>query len=486
VTASKHYAALVVAVASALIIPQIFREGMFMDGQLYSSVAVNYSRGLGTFWSPHFAKVSMPVFYEQPPLMFFLQGIFFRLFGESMYMERGYSLLVFGLSVILFVRIWRKVLSDSTGLRDKAWLALLVWLIIPNATWVVVNNMEENTMGLFVLLSVLFILHSFEGSAFSTFQYSFLAALALGAGFLTKGFPVLFPLCLPVFFYFFDRDRIPQRKSLLSGVLLLAFTLVLGLLLYLYAPAREFLGTWLQHRVINSIRHATNAESRLDLIWFLLQQLIPVLVLTALLFVVSKLKRVTGERLVPMEKRSAVIFLLLAVAGSFPLIITREQSGFYLATCFPYYAIGFAVLFKPVLSVFEAGYWNSGFTKAVRMVPWITIIAVAIVTVVTLNVPKRDAEKNNDIRLIASTLRWGDLIAVPQEVWNDWQLQTGLIRTNYISLTRDADQTDYLLTDPPEFSTPDTLGYERLDRGLVNYVLYRKKNRTIIQVTESR
>jgi hypothetical protein len=36
----------VITVIAALILPEIFRDGIFMDGNLYASVAVNFARGL--------------------------------------------------------------------------------------------------------------------------------------------------------------------------------------------------------------------------------------------------------------------------------------------------------------------------------------------------------------------------------------------------------------------------------------------------------
>jgi hypothetical protein len=59
--------------------------GMFMDGVLYASVSKNYALGFGTFWEPYFSATNYRDFHEQPPLLFFLQGLFCKMFGVAFY-----------------------------------------------------------------------------------------------------------------------------------------------------------------------------------------------------------------------------------------------------------------------------------------------------------------------------------------------------------------------------------------------------------------
>ena len=46
-------------VCALLLLPGLVREGMFMDGMLYTVVAHNEARGIGTFWQPRFSQLGL-------------------------------------------------------------------------------------------------------------------------------------------------------------------------------------------------------------------------------------------------------------------------------------------------------------------------------------------------------------------------------------------------------------------------------------------
>ena len=59
-------------VCALLLLPGLVREGMFMDGMLYTVVAHNEARGIGTFWQPRFSQLvpaRMATSPEYPPLV---------------------------------------------------------------------------------------------------------------------------------------------------------------------------------------------------------------------------------------------------------------------------------------------------------------------------------------------------------------------------------------------------------------------------------
>src|SRR3954468_4463643 len=80
-----------------LTLPVLIQNGMFMDAMLYTSVSHNLSQGIGTFWFPQFSLqnvAGLKSFHEQPPLVFGIQAIFFKIFGDSLYVERFYTFLM--------------------------------------------------------------------------------------------------------------------------------------------------------------------------------------------------------------------------------------------------------------------------------------------------------------------------------------------------------------------------------------------------------
>ncbi|MEO0777779.1 MAG: hypothetical protein AAF146_14520, partial [Bacteroidota bacterium] len=122
---------LTLAVFIALLLPALLAEGMFMDGLLYTCVARNLGEGLGTFWQPYFSatwsKWDVNSFHEHPPLAFGIQAVLYRLLGDSIYVERGYSLLCALASAGFLSAIWRRLFS-SLEEAELYWLPILCWI----------------------------------------------------------------------------------------------------------------------------------------------------------------------------------------------------------------------------------------------------------------------------------------------------------------------------------------------------------------------
>lgn len=93
---------LIAFISVALFVPALFMDGMFMDGLLYTCVGKNLGNGIGSFWDPQFSETYMRSYHEQPPLMFGLLAVFFKIFGNGLYTERVYCL-VMAVSCFFFI-----------------------------------------------------------------------------------------------------------------------------------------------------------------------------------------------------------------------------------------------------------------------------------------------------------------------------------------------------------------------------------------------
>ena len=147
---------LAISLIIVLTLPVLIQDGMFMDAVLYTSVSHNLSQGVGTFWFPQFSlhNISgMRAFHEQPPLVFGIQSIFYRIFGESMYVERFYTFLTLCCNTVLIVLLWKEINKNRGNVKKLGWLPLILWIIIPVCFWSFSNNMHENTMSVFTLRS---------------------------------------------------------------------------------------------------------------------------------------------------------------------------------------------------------------------------------------------------------------------------------------------------------------------------------------------
>ena len=91
---------------------KLMRLGIHGDGLEYATVALNMADGLGTFWKPYLDDTIHPVFHEHPPLVFWIQSIFFRLFGDGPYFENFYGfwagLIILGCMALF----WQQVRRD--------------------------------------------------------------------------------------------------------------------------------------------------------------------------------------------------------------------------------------------------------------------------------------------------------------------------------------------------------------------------------------
>lgn len=179
-----------------LTVPKLIQDGMFLDGMLYTCVSHNLANGLGTFWEPFFSpsyyNAGSPAFHEHPPLVFGIQSMFFRILGDSMYVERLYIFLTMCITAWLIHLLWKEIFSGQDRIRSISWLPVIFWIIIPTSFWAYSNNMMENTMSLFDISAVLFIYRSLNSEKDRP-------GLLLIAGFFiflatfSKGVPGFFP-----------------------------------------------------------------------------------------------------------------------------------------------------------------------------------------------------------------------------------------------------------------------------------------------------
>ena len=91
---------------------KLLRLGIHGDGVEYASVARNMADGVGTFWKPYLDDTIHPVFHEHPPLVFWIQSHFFKLFGDGPYLEAFYGLWVGLVILACMAWFWRRVRQD--------------------------------------------------------------------------------------------------------------------------------------------------------------------------------------------------------------------------------------------------------------------------------------------------------------------------------------------------------------------------------------
>jgi 4-amino-4-deoxy-L-arabinose transferase-like glycosyltransferase len=447
--------------------PNLFSHGMFVDGLLYSTLAKNMANGIGTFWTPHYTATLAPNFHAHPPLAFGLQSIFFRIFGENRLVEKFYSLLIIFIAAIIISKIWK------TLYYKYAWFPLLLWLSTPVVNWACVNNMIENTLTVFILLSVLFYLKSVQNKKH---LFIFLSGIMLSFGFLTKGFVAFFPWTFPLIMWFVLRQK-TFRIALIETVELVMYTVTPLILLIVFIPeARLSLKTYVEIQVIYSLKNVVTVDTRFYILIRLIEELIPAFILCFSLIVWAKFKKFPFI-ILKRNYKQALVFVMLGLSGGLPIMISLKQSGFYILPTYPIFAIAFSSLLYPLLETLFSNirYNSKGFLFFKIIAIGLFILGITF-SLFFSNKYNRDKNKLKDIYIIISELPSGSIINIPPEMFSDWILHGYFARYKNISLDPDLkNKREYVLIKREIYSDTLERNYEVVPLNTSVYKLLKRK-----------
>lgn len=470
-----HFWIFTISILLALTLPTLVKDGMFMDGMLYSCVANNLSNGIGSFWFPHYSSTLYPFFDQQPPLGFGIQSLFFTVLGHSIYVERFYSLLTALITVCLIVNLWRLIFKGESSIKNTSWFPVLLWITIPVCYWSYSNNMLENTMAVFDLASIIFIVKYLFGN--QKLKYLVLAGLFIFFATLSKGIQGLFPIAA-IFFAWVAYRNISLKKMVFASFLLVIVPAVIYGLLLLNPTIFDSLSTYFTHRVLNSIKNVVAVNNRFYLASRLLSELIPAVILTVILifFAQRKMKKDGVAFQIPYFKH-ILFFLLTGISASFPLMVTMEQRGFYLVTSLPYFALSIALVSVTGLA-YLIGKINLGsiYYKAFKGFSILFFFGVLTYSFLQIGKNSRDDEMLNDVYLIGSVLPHGTVVGSTNKLWHDWPLQEYLVRHYYICLDDTILNTNQFIIVESTNDIPIGLKTEKATIPTLKYHLYKILN----------
>ncbi|MFH1004774.1 MAG: glycosyltransferase family 39 protein [Bacteroidota bacterium] len=460
------------SVLCVLILPRVVQDGMFMDGLLYACVSKNLSDGIGTFWFPHFSKTMHHFFNQQPPLGFGIQSVFFRIFGDSIYVERFYSFLTCIIAAYLIIVLWRILFRDEKEIKQIAWLPVLLWITIPICFWTYSNNMLENTMTIFDLLSVIFIIKFFHRKNLLLLLF---AGIFIFLASLTKGFQGMFPLCT-IFFGWIIYRNFSFLKMILYSLMLMSVPALIYFFLLTDEKIFESITSYIQHRVIYSIETQTTVENHLYLIYRLFCiELLPCILFAVLLIIFTSKKIQKKEKNSFLQiKKHFFFFLLVGISASVPLIVTLEQRGFYLVTSFPYYAIALASLISPnIIFLLQKIHVENFYFRFFKIVSIFLLVSVIIYSSFQIGKVGRDKEMIHDIHLIGKIVPHGTKIGSTAELWQEWSLQEYLIRHYYICTdSKISSDNEYVILESTK-NILDSIKFEKVNQPTIKYHLYK-------------
>lgn len=445
-----------------LIFPSLLRDGMFMDGVLYATVAKNLASGIGDFWNLKLTETLYPLFQEHPPLAFGLQSIFFKVLGSSYLVERIYSFTTFIVTAFLILKIW-KLLAPNRS--EMGWLPIFLWFCIPLTAWSASNNMLENTLMIFTSLSAYYILKHF---LFQKHYYLILAAVFLLLGVLTKGLVALFPLAIPFIIFIFKKEFQFQKFVIISFILTIYLLSFFAALFLLIPESFDSLLAYFNNQIVGSLKNIQTVDSRFFIIFRLLKELIPIFVILILLYMISYKKPKSNLNL------DSWFFVMIAIGLSavIPIMISMKQSGFYINAAFPFFALGFAYLIKDKLFNLLNSIKNySLFTIFSKLL----LICAIILNLMQIGKIGRDENKLIAVYSSIEIIPKNSIIGISDDIRVDWSLNGYFYRYGNISLDakNKFKHTYYFSTKNIIEDTSDT--YKLIQPYNNEYYLYKKK-----------
>ena len=415
---------LLIGIVLILLSNSLLTEGMFLDGVTYACISRNMTIGLGSFWNPHYTQTIGNVFHSHPPLAFGLEALLFKAFGDHWWVEKLYSALTFLVSGILIAAIWKR----TTNRPCMAWLPLLFWSVMPIVSWSATNNMLENTMTVFVLLSVYLMIVSYQRN---NKLWLFLGAFSLFLAFLSKGFTGLFPLVFPVLYCIFDDKRRWIQGPIDTLLLMVTLAVLSGVMFLAFPPSFSYLKDYINIQVIGGGLHEATISTRFYIVFRWLGQMIAPLVIVSIVLILSKLKTKVFE--FPPDKAWFLIFLILGLMGVLPIMLSVKQSGYYMLAALPFFALACGHLTLSTVNILMLK-----ITPNLRK--WMTLGASGILLIgIVLNVIHigkygRDEVLIEDVKKRIAEADGRMIIEIPPEEYTNWAAHAYFMRYGKISL----------------------------------------------------
>jgi 4-amino-4-deoxy-L-arabinose transferase-like glycosyltransferase len=458
----KTYYLFTITIILIILIPSFVQDGMFFDGVTYSAISKNLANGLGSIWEPHYTKVLYPYFHEHPPLVFVLQSIFFKIFGNAFYTEKIYCLITTFITILGISKCWRLVV-DHNEQKQYDWLPILIWITIPLVSWSSQNNMLENTMTVFTTFAVFCIL---KAMIENKIIYLIIGSILVILAFLSKGIVGSFPIIIPLIYLIVYKKT---NSIFYFSYLLVFFSIISFVILFAFPELKNNLILYFNQQLlpaINNKREITTNNRFSILVNLIIEISLPILIFG---FVFIKQRK--SKSFYQNINKTALLFFLIALSASIPLILTLKQRNFYLIPSVPFYVLSISLYSYPFF-ISKIENKISPFLMRIKQLSIILLIGVFIFSIFKFGEISRDKDKLNDVYLLCRYLPEGTILKTKSMLWSDWELVAYLSRIGYLSLDCDNDH-EFLLIEKNDRELIEQ--YNNIDLGLNKYKLMRKK-----------
>jgi hypothetical protein len=169
----------------------------------------------------------------------------------------------------------------------------------------------------------------------------------------------------------------------------------------------------------------------------------------ALLFAVTALTGFTRDKQPAERWRWAGVFLLLALAGSLPVILSTKIAGHYLVPSIPFYALGCATLSLPLVEPLYRRYSDRRWATTGMAAAGVVLILLALVVpLLPVRIEPRDVQWIAEYEQVGAHFTPRTTISSCPAVSGDWGLHAYMQRFFRVSVDTERRHPYYLqLTD---------------------------------------
>ncbi|ADV49908.1 hypothetical protein Celal_2623 [Cellulophaga algicola DSM 14237] len=398
ILSDKIYWILILGFFFLLYAPNLLREGMFVDGIWYATISHNLANGFGSLWKPMFTNTIFPEFYEHPPLVFWIQSLFFRIFGSTFWTERIYCLFIFIITSFLIVKIWRIINSNNSSYKKVTYLPLALWMLNFQTFFAYPNNVLECTLTIFTLSAIYLLIKSLISSERTSYLFIFLSGIFVFLGVMCKGAVALFPFAFFPLYLLIYKGNIKELVT--KTLLVIASFLICFFIVLQFENARMFFVQYIDNQIIKSIlgfRTENMRESRFYILNALLKGIPVTLGLSILLVVFAFFGNKKKWIFDKSHNKKSAFYCLIALSASAPIMISLKQAGYYLVPSLPLFSIALALLVVPSFVFLKEKFKKN--LKNYLKFSWCSIaflfICIAIAGRNIGTIDKRDRDKIN-------------------------------------------------------------------------------------------
>src|SRR5262245_31604478 len=398
-----------------------------------------------SFWHPYYTSTVAPAFSDQPPLGFWLQSWAYRFFGNSVYIEALWGFVAGVLILVGLGCVWR-CNAPQGGTLAGPWFPILLFVIIPMTSWILSNNMLENTMTVFIMASAYACLLSLKSPKKSLFLfYGLLSGLSTFLAFLVKGPVALFTVAIPFLPQIKKEENFAKtivKKFYITFVFLLLFTTML----LANENSRHFFSQYVEKQIIASISGKRETQSlRLNILYTICCDMAVPLVFAGLFAVIMYRLRKTTR--ISINYRLLLYYLCIALVGSLPILISPKQMRWYAFPSLPFYALAAAAVFNDVaIALEELIDKNKKLYKIILFFSFILFFLSILLMILGKNYVGRHKDFYHDFSIQYLNIEEREIISVyPENIETQWSLVANMQRQFKASLTKDYGK-DYLLS----------------------------------------